>query len=61
MKRKINSGGVLCTPLVKALEKGRLQPMYAKLREQGHPSRGQGLVSKLEICRPTNVGSGDSY
>ncbi len=29
---------------LKALEKGRLQPMYAKVREHGDPSRGKGLV-----------------
>jgi hypothetical protein len=34
-------------PVVKALEKARIQPMYAKVRE-GHPSRGQGLVASWE-------------
>jgi hypothetical protein len=30
-------------PVVKALEKGRVQPMYAKIREQGAPVQGERL------------------
>ena len=40
-------------PVVKALEKGHLQPMYAKVREHGAPVQGATLVSKLGICRTT--------
>ena len=37
-------------PAVKALEKGRFQPMYAKFREHGHPSRGKGCcVGKRDL------------
>jgi hypothetical protein len=43
-----------CRPVVKALEKGLLQPMYAK-REHGAPVQGARLVSKREIWRTTNV------
>jgi hypothetical protein len=39
----------------KALEKGRLQPMYAKVREHGAPVQGARLVRKQEICRTTNA------
>jgi hypothetical protein len=39
-------------PVVKALEKGRLQPMYAKVREHGAPVQGATLVAKREICPP---------
>jgi hypothetical protein len=42
-------------PVVKALEKGRLQPMYAKVREHGAPVQGERLVRKREICRTTNA------
>jgi hypothetical protein len=33
-------------PVVKALEKGRLQPMYAKVREHGAPVQGVRLGGK---------------
>jgi hypothetical protein len=33
---------------VKALEKGRVQPMYAKVREHGAPVQGQGLLGSRE-------------
>jgi hypothetical protein len=35
-----------CTPIVKALEKGRVQPMYAKVREHGAPVQGARLGGK---------------
>jgi hypothetical protein len=38
------------------LEKGRVQPMYAKVREHGAPVQEARLLSKREICRTTNVG-----
>jgi hypothetical protein len=38
---------------VKALEKDRVQPMYAKVREHGAPVQGARLVRKGEICRTT--------
>ena len=37
-----------CRPLVKALEKDRIQPMYAKVREHGAPVQGARLVTKPE-------------
>jgi hypothetical protein len=33
----------MCRPMVKALEKGRVQPMYAKVREHGAPVQGARL------------------
>jgi hypothetical protein len=33
-------------PIVKALEKGLVQPMYAKVREHGAPVQGARLVMK---------------
>ena len=41
-------------PVVKALEKARVQPMYANAK-LGHPSRGKGLARKGEVCRTTNA------
>jgi len=38
-------------PVVKALEKCRLQPMYAKLREHGAPVQGARLGGKPEKQR----------
>ena len=35
-----------CTPVVKALEKDRLKPMYAKVREPGAPVQGARLGGK---------------
>jgi hypothetical protein len=35
-----------CRPVVKALEKGRVQPMYAKVREHGAPVQGARHVRK---------------
>jgi hypothetical protein len=40
-----------CRPLVKALEKGRVQPMYAKVREHGAPVQGARLGGKPEKRR----------
>ena len=36
---------------LKALEKGRLQPMYAKVREHGAPVQGERLGGKPEKRR----------
>ena len=36
---------------LKALEKGRLQPMYAKVREHGAPVQGERLGGKPEKLR----------
>src|SRR5271170_8364751 len=44
-----------CRPVVKALEKGLVQPMYAKVREHGAPVQGARPVRKREICRTTPV------
>jgi hypothetical protein len=43
------------TRVVKALEKGRVQPMYAKVREHGAPVQGARLVRKRDICPTTNA------
>jgi hypothetical protein len=39
---------IRCRPVVKALEKGRVQPMYAKVREHGAPVQGARIGGKLE-------------
>jgi hypothetical protein len=36
----------ICRPLVKALENGRIQPMYAKIREHGAPVQRARLGGK---------------
>ena len=35
-------------PVLKALEKGRVQPMYAKVREHGAPVQGARLGEEAE-------------
>src|ERR1700677_4172311 len=46
---------IRCSPAVKALEKGHVQPMHAKVREHGAPVQATRLVRKREICRTTNA------
>jgi hypothetical protein len=40
-----------CRPAVKALEKGHVQPMYAKVREHGAPVQGARPGGKPEKRR----------
>src|ERR1700733_383390 len=46
---------IRCRPAVKALEKGHVQPMYAKVREHGAPVQPTRRVRKREIWRKTNA------